>query len=179
MSTHSGPGVRDPHDVLGVPRGADRRQVTRAFHRKALLGGHPDTGGDAEGFEELARARDVLLGSRPLAATQHARRASYSSGPAASATGPVGSKTPSPHPSPAPDRRPSSSRMNRLAVVSTVLVFLGPLFWIAALAVGHLALRQIRRTGQEGATLVRIVLGFLHICTLPVLVPIVAALAAG
>jgi hypothetical protein len=69
--------------------------------------------------------------------------------------------------------------MNKLAVVSILLVFLGPLFWIAAIAVGHVALRQIRRTGQGGGTLVPVVLTFLHICTLPALVPIAAALAAG
>jgi|Tabmets5t2r1_1033131.scaffolds.fasta_scaffold03644_2 hypothetical protein len=69
--------------------------------------------------------------------------------------------------------------MNKLAALTTVLVLLGPLFWIAAIAVGHLALRRIRRTGQEGAILVRVILGFLHLCTLPVLLPIVAAIAAG
>jgi hypothetical protein len=177
MLTQPGAGARDPHDVLGVPRGADRRQITRAFHRRSLRGGHPDTGGDAKGFEELARARDLLLGSRPRAA----RKADPTtrSKPSTSATSPIGAQVPTPHTSPSPGRRPVSSRMNKLAVVSILLVFLGPLFWIAAIAVGHVALRQIRRTGQGGGTLVPVVLTFLHICTLPALVPIAAALAAG
>ena len=61
MSSHAHrrPG-RDPHDVLGVPRGADRQQVVRAFHRKARRG-HPDTGGDAQTFDAIVRARDALL----------------------------------------------------------------------------------------------------------------------
>jgi curved DNA-binding protein CbpA len=55
------PGARDPHDLLGVPKGANRQQVIRAFHRKARRGGHPDTGGSAQTFEEIVHARDVLL----------------------------------------------------------------------------------------------------------------------
>jgi curved DNA-binding protein CbpA len=68
-------GGRDPHDVLGVPRGADRQQVMRAFHRKVRRGGHPDTGGDAQTFEEIVRARDVLLNQARLAASESDRRA--------------------------------------------------------------------------------------------------------
>lgn len=54
-------GGADPHDVLGVRRGASPQQVTRAFHRQALRGGHPDTGGDARAFRRLVVARDALL----------------------------------------------------------------------------------------------------------------------
>lgn len=57
-------GGVDPHDVLGVRRGASPQQVTRAFHREALRGGHPDTGGDAYAFRRLVVARDALLSVR-------------------------------------------------------------------------------------------------------------------
>ncbi|NED94053.1 J domain-containing protein [Phytoactinopolyspora alkaliphila] len=62
-------GSREPHEILGVPRGAGPAQVTRAFRHKVLQGGHPDTGGDERTFRELARARDVLLSERPTIAT--------------------------------------------------------------------------------------------------------------
>lgn len=58
-------GTRDPHDVLGVPRGADRQQVMRAFHRKARRGGHPDTGGDAQTFDENHPREGRPAGSGP------------------------------------------------------------------------------------------------------------------
>lgn len=64
-------GGADPHDVLGVRPGASRQQVAQAFHREALRGGHPDTGGDAHAFRRLLVARDALLQvqTSPAAAT--------------------------------------------------------------------------------------------------------------
>lgn len=61
-------GGVDPHDVLGLRRGATPQQVNRAFHREALRGGHPDTGGDAHAFRRLVVARDALLEVRPAPA---------------------------------------------------------------------------------------------------------------
>ncbi|PZF79745.1 hypothetical protein C1I92_29615 [Jiangella anatolica] len=78
-------GGADPHDVLGVRRGASPQQVNRAFHREALRGGHPDTGGDARAFRRLVLARDTLLAN------------------------PVTSP-PRPHPTPAAAPRPAAPR---------------------------------------------------------------------
>jgi hypothetical protein len=61
-------GGRAPHVMLGVAKDASPAQVTQAFRRKVLQGGHPDTGGDDQTFRELARARDVLLRQRHSAA---------------------------------------------------------------------------------------------------------------
>ena len=154
-------GGRDPHDVLGVPRGADRQQVIRAFHRKARRGGHPDTGGDAQTFEEIVRARDVLLDQARLAAYESDRRAAQAT------------RAPNANPRPAysPPRETS-----RLAIVTAVLALLGPFVWPVAIVIGHLALRQIKRTGQGGGTLVPIVLFFLYVLTLPVLLRILSLL---
>lgn len=165
-------GGRDPHDVLEVPRGADRQQVMQAFRRKVRDGGHPDTGGDARAFEEFVRARDVLLGQAPSSLRDddgHQARAARPSGPAPGYREPrpePRSRTPSagPRPDPAPPRE-----TNRLAIVTVVLAALGPLFWPFAIAIGHLALRRIKRTGQGGGTVVPVVLLFLYIITLPVL----------
>ncbi len=46
--------------------------------------------------------------------------------------------------------------------------------WPVAILVGHLALRQIKRTGQGGGTLVPVVLFFLYAFTLPVLLRILS-----
>lgn len=75
-------GRRDPHELLGVQRGADRQQVTSAFREKARRGGHPDTGGDARTFQELALARDVLLDPRRLAAYEAGRWGAGATAPA-------------------------------------------------------------------------------------------------
>lgn len=154
-------GGRDPHDVLGVPRGADRQQVMRAFHRKARRGGHPDTGGDAQTFEEIVRARDVLLDQARHAAYESDRRAPHATTPPKA----------NPRPAHSPPRETS-----RLAIVTAVLALLGPFFWPVAIVVGHLALRQIKRTGQGGGTLVPTVLFFLYILTLPALLRILSLL---
>ena len=90
-------GGTDPHEVLGVRRGASPQQVTRAFHREALRGGHPDTGGDARAFRRLVVARDVLLQARP---TPGVARPGPSARPA--------TPRPAAPPSAAPQRAPSS-----------------------------------------------------------------------
>jgi curved DNA-binding protein CbpA len=161
-------GGRDPHNVLGVPRGADQQHVMRAFRRKVKHGGHPDTGGDAQTFEEIVRARDVLLAQTRLAGYETDRRAA--------------AKTPSANPGlsysrPRTDSSPSET--NRLAIVTAVLALLGPFWWPVAIVTGHLSLRQIKRTGQGGGTLVPIVLFFLYVLTfylltLAVLLPILS-----
>jgi hypothetical protein len=151
-------GGRDPHDLLGVPRGADRQQVIRAFHRRVRNGGHPDTGGDARTFDEVVRARDVLL---DRAAYESRRRAAQPTGP------------------PKADPRPAASpprETSRLAIATAVLALLGPFLWPVAIVVGHLAIRQIKRTGQGGSTFVPVVLFFLYLLTLPVLLRILSVL---
>ena len=164
---HSG---RDPHDLLGVPRGADRQQVIRAFHRRARNGGHPDTGGDARTFDEIVRARDVLL---DRAAYESRRRSTRTTAQPSAAASPTASPRVHPRP-PAPpstQTRPST-QTSRLALATAVLALLGPLLWPVAIVVGHLALRQIKRTGQGGGSFVPVVLFFLYILTLPVLLRI-------
>lgn len=181
-------GTRDPHDVLGVPRGADRQQVMRAFHRKARRGGHPDTGGDAQTFDEIIRARDVLLDQARHAVRQPAQRT------ARAGTRPASGYRPPPQPRrTGPPResmssgqaRPSGQSVSsgaatspretsKLAIVMGALALLGPLFWPFAIIIGHLALRQIKRTGQGGGTVVPVMLLFLYVVTLPVLLRILS-----
>jgi DnaJ domain len=145
-------GGREPHDVLGVPKGADRQQVVRAF-RRTVRRGHPDTGGDAQTFEEIVRARDVLLGQAGHADDADDRRTQAA---------------PSPNVRPRPTHSPPRET-SRLAIATAVLALLGPVLWPAAIVIGHVALRRIERTGQGGGTFVVIVLFFLYLLTLPVL----------
>lgn len=151
-------GGRDPHDVLDVPPDADRQQVIRAFRRKVRRGGHPDTGGDAQAFEEIVQARDALLAQAQPAAHDHERHETRATPRTASA----------PKTDPSSDLSPPRET-NKLAVVTVVLAALGPLLWPVAIAIGHLALRQIKRTGQGGGTVVPVVLLFLYVFTIPVL----------
>lgn len=51
--------MRDPHEVLGVPRGASEDEVRRAY-KKLALQHHPDRGGDPEKFKELSAAHEQL-----------------------------------------------------------------------------------------------------------------------
>lgn len=157
-------GQRDPHDVLEVPRGADRRQVITAFRRKVRQGGHPDTGGDARAFGEIVRARDALLERAQPAVRVHDRHRARAAPPA----GPAPDVGPPTNAGPPSDDGPPRE-MNKLAIVTVVLAALGPLFWPVAIAIGHLALRRIKRTGQGGGTVVPVVLLFLYVLTLPVL----------
>ncbi|WP_116949985.1 J domain-containing protein [Jiangella endophytica] len=103
----------DPHQVLGVRPGATPHQVTRAFRREVLRGGHPDTGGDARAFRRLVAARDALL--------------TPPSGPATPAP-----PSPQPRPQPQPPRaphpagpaRPAPSSSDASALPLIVLLFL-------------------------------------------------------
>ncbi|NDL61134.1 J domain-containing protein [Phytoactinopolyspora mesophila] len=99
-------GRRDPHDVLGVRYGAARPEIIRAFRRQVRQGGHPDTGGNDQTFDELVRARDVLLESAPDSWYDGGRRTarsaqdiSYPTESARTRPGPV-YEYPSAHPSP-------------------------------------------------------------------------------
>lgn len=170
---------RDPHEVLGVPRGADRLQVMRAFHRRARRGGHPDTGGDAQTFDEIVRARDVLLDKATRsAAYESRRRAPQGSAPMAPPP-PAHPRRPAPPPTSTATSRDvgtSPRETSKLAIATAVLALLGPVLWPAAIITGHLALRQIKRTGHGGGTLVPVVLFFLYVFTLPVLARILIVL---
>lgn len=184
-SSHAG---RDPHDVLGVPQGADRVEVLRAFQRKVKRGGHPDTGGDAQTFDEIIRARDVLLAGQT--AGRPGRYAHRTAGPprAGSRPGPpggqhppkAGSPTARPAPTSTPRPRPSEPdpprETSKLAIGTVVLALLGPFFWPVAIVVGHVALRQMKRTGHGGGAIVPVVLFFLYILTLPVLARVLTVL---
>jgi hypothetical protein len=59
-----------PHEILGVPPGADRAEVADAFRRYALRH-HPDRGGDPAAFQQGVEAYRQLIGDRrfPLRAT--------------------------------------------------------------------------------------------------------------
>lgn len=56
------------HRLLGVPEGADRDLIRRAF-RGAAFGAHPDRGGDPEAFRRLLEARDLLVADPESPAT--------------------------------------------------------------------------------------------------------------
>jgi DNA-binding transcriptional regulator YdaS (Cro superfamily) len=53
----------DPHEVLGVPVGADLAALKAKFRERALVL-HPDQGGDAVAFMALKRAYDTLAARR-------------------------------------------------------------------------------------------------------------------
>jgi hypothetical protein len=132
----------------------------RAFHRKARRGGHPDSGGDTQTFQEIVSARDVLLDQARHPTYESDRRATHA--------------TAAPSAKARPPDEPAPTETSRLAIVTGVLALLGPLFWPIAIVIGHLALRQIKRTGQGGGTLVTVVMLFLYVLTLPVLVRILS-----
>lgn len=182
--------ARDPHEVLGVPRGADRHQVIRAFQHMVRRGGHPDTGGDAATFHELVRARDTLLAADRRSA-QHTTRAAATDAPH-SPTGqgrgggngagdePAAGAPRAAAPAATAQRTRSSSappRTSRLATATVVLTLLGPFFWPAAIVVGLVARRRIRRTGLGGGTVVSLILFILCVLTLPVLVRVLSVVA--
>lgn len=165
---------RDPHIVLDVPKGADRQQVIRAFHRKARRGGHPDTGGDAQTFDDIIRARDALLDeARTADANRHRTRTATAR--TADANRRTTRTATAPNANPSQPHSPPT-KTNKWAIAMATLALLGPVFWPVAIVIGHLALRQIKRTGQGGGTLVPVVLFFLYILTLPVLSRILSVL---
>ena len=50
----------DPYSALGVPRGADKAEIKKAYRAKAKRT-HPDAGGTVEQFGELQRCYDLLV----------------------------------------------------------------------------------------------------------------------
>jgi curved DNA-binding protein CbpA len=50
----------NPYELLGVAKDATEADIRRAY-RKAAKSAHPDIGGDAEGFDRLKLAHDVLM----------------------------------------------------------------------------------------------------------------------
>ena len=112
-------GGADPHDVLGVRRGASPQQVTQAFHREALRGGHPDTGGDARAFRRLVVARDALLAGPATGPVPGPRQAR--TGPAAR---PGPSAAPSAPTATAARPAPPSSDANALPLLVLLFLFL-------------------------------------------------------
>lgn len=54
------------YDLLGVDRDATTQEIRQAF-RKLALTAHPDRGGDAEAFQRLSRAHEVLSDSKARA----------------------------------------------------------------------------------------------------------------
>ena len=55
---------RDPHEVLGVRRGASQDELRAAWHT-AVARHHPDHGGDPEAFLEAQEAYRVLTTPAP------------------------------------------------------------------------------------------------------------------
>lgn len=50
---------KDPHEILGVKRGATQDEIKKAY-RKMAHKHHPDKGGDPEKFKEISKAYEVL-----------------------------------------------------------------------------------------------------------------------
>lgn len=66
--------MMNPHDILGVQRGASIEDITAAWRRK-MSEAHPDRGGDAATAASLNAARDELLGDGFEAAQEKLRAA--------------------------------------------------------------------------------------------------------
>ena len=47
------------YQILGVPETASQEEIKRAYRKQALQQ-HPDKGGDAELFQKLSTAYDIL-----------------------------------------------------------------------------------------------------------------------
>lgn len=62
--TKSNPVIVKSAELLGVDAGANRGEVTAAF-RATVRKVHPDVGGNAEAFQRLVEARNVLLANCP------------------------------------------------------------------------------------------------------------------
>ena len=55
-----GKRVTDLYTILGVKRTAARKDIHKAYRKKAKTA-HPDAGGSGEHYRRIAEARDVLL----------------------------------------------------------------------------------------------------------------------
>jgi DnaJ-class molecular chaperone len=53
----------DPYKVLGVQKGGSDKDIKQAY-RKLAMKNHPDKGGDAEKFKEVAEAYETLSNSQ-------------------------------------------------------------------------------------------------------------------
>mgnify|MGYP003654933351 CR=1 FL=1 len=51
--------MTDPYEILGVPQDADQQAIKKAY-RKLAAQHHPDRGGDAEKFKQVAEAYSTL-----------------------------------------------------------------------------------------------------------------------
>ncbi|MBB5786146.1 J domain-containing protein [Jiangella mangrovi] len=116
----AGLGGADPHDVLGVRVGASPQQVNRAFHREALRGGHPDTGGDALAFRRLVVARDALLAQPQVTPSSMGVRTG-GAGPTTATPRPPRPPHP-PQPPPGPGR--AAARSSDASAIPLILLFL-------------------------------------------------------
>jgi plastocyanin len=116
---------RDPHDVLGVPRGASAADVQTAYRRLARTL-HPDApgGGDAEAMAAVNRAYAVLRNGSPVPhpPTQSENRAAKR--PETPIAWEDASGPPSRAPMRLPSRRTVVGVLAALAVLVTVLVIL-------------------------------------------------------
>lgn len=147
---------RDPHAVLGVEQGASKQEVTKAFHRIAARGGHPDTGGDERTFRQLTSARDILLDSRRLADYTAARDENNNSWSQSSATTHTSSGSAPTYSRPSnttrtvhmqPHRSPArSANLHPLLVIAVVLALAGPLLWPLAAITALVGLWRMGRS---------------------------------
>jgi len=53
---------KDPHEILGLKRGATQDEIKKAY-RKLAHQHHPDKGGNPEKFKEISKAYEVLKNS--------------------------------------------------------------------------------------------------------------------
>lgn len=51
----------DCWEVLGIPAGSSEEQILDAYRKRAKNGSHPDSGGSAEDFDRLCKAKDVAI----------------------------------------------------------------------------------------------------------------------
>jgi molecular chaperone DnaJ len=68
----------DPYKTLGVSEGADKQTIKKAY-RKLAAQHHPDRGGDAEKFKEVAEAYSILSDNKKKQ-EYHARKQGFGHG---------------------------------------------------------------------------------------------------
>ena len=65
-------GPLEPHEILGVDRGANAEEVKDAYRRQSMRH-HPDVGGDAWAFRIVAQSYEVMMTGFEVAAIKAAR----------------------------------------------------------------------------------------------------------